>query len=101
MTTKNELFTQIAREHLHIETLDQRNRDSLDFHDVGVVGVERALDAAYRAGQADLLAAAEALVSENEQVSESVGHYKRLAESWRRLLRAIRHARKRDALPKP
>ncbi len=60
MTTTNELFTQIAREHLDLETLEQRNRDSLDFHDVGVVGVQRALDAAYRAGQAELLAAAEA-----------------------------------------
>ncbi len=57
MITKNELFTQIAREHLQIETLEQRNRDSLDFHDVGVVGVRDALAAAYRAGQAEFLAA--------------------------------------------
>lgn len=101
MTTKHDLFTQIAREHLHIETLELRNRDHLDFHDVGVVGVQRALDAAYRAGQADLLAAAEALVIENEQPSESVEHYKRLAECWRRLRRVIRHAKKQNALPKP
>jgi hypothetical protein len=45
-----ELFTDIAREYLHIETLEERKWDSLDFHDVGVVGVERALQAAYQAG---------------------------------------------------
>ena len=101
MTTKHDLFTQIARQHLCIETLAQRNRDSLDFHDVGVIGVQRALDAAYRAGQAELLAAAEALVSENERTSESIEYYKRLAECWRRLRRAIRHAKKQNALPKP
>jgi hypothetical protein len=50
-TTKN-LFTKIAREHLMIETLETRNRDSLDFHDVSVRGVERALRAAYDAGRA-------------------------------------------------
>lgn len=30
------LFTEIARKHLGIETLETRNSDSLDFHDVGV-----------------------------------------------------------------
>ena len=93
MTTKNELFTQIAREHLLIETLEQRNRDSLDFHDVGVVGVQRALDAAYRAGQAELLAAAEALLAAKDNQMETV-------DEWRRLQRAIRHAKKQHALPK-
>lgn len=101
MTTKHEVLTQIAHQHLGIETLEPRNRDSLDFRDVGVVGVQRALDAAYRVGQAELLAAAEALVSENERTSESIEHYKRLAECWRRLRRAIRHAKKQNALPKP
>jgi hypothetical protein len=33
-------LTQIAREHLRIETLDERKSDSLDFHDVFVWGVE-------------------------------------------------------------
>lgn len=51
MTTKNETFTRIARKHLHIETLETRNSDGLDFHDVGVAGVQQALEAAYRAGQ--------------------------------------------------
>ena len=94
MTTKHELFTQIAREHLLIETLEQRNRDSLDFHDVGVVGVRQALDAAYRAGEAELLAAAEALLAAKDNQMETV-------DEWRGLRRAIRHAKKQNALPKP
>jgi hypothetical protein len=46
----DDLFTDIAREHLFIETLETRNRDSLDFHDVCVGAVKDALQAAYRAG---------------------------------------------------
>ena len=45
-----ELFTAIARKHLFIETLEERKSDSLDFHNVSVWGVERALSAAYQAG---------------------------------------------------
>lgn len=52
MNGKQKIFTQIAQKHLGIQTLEQRNRDSLDFHDVGVVGVQQALSAAYDAGQA-------------------------------------------------
>lgn len=52
MSTTNDLFTNIVREHLGIETLEVRNRDSLDFHDVSVAGVRRALEAAYAAGRA-------------------------------------------------
>ena len=40
----------LAQEHLSIETLDTRNRDSLDFHDVSVWSVKSALEAAYLAG---------------------------------------------------
>jgi hypothetical protein len=47
----DDLFTDIAREHLSIETLETRSRDSLDFHDVSVRGVKDALRAAYEAGQ--------------------------------------------------
>lgn len=46
----DDLFTEIARRHLSIETLQARNSDSLDFHTVSVRGVERALSAAYQAG---------------------------------------------------
>jgi hypothetical protein len=50
MKSIDDLITEIAREHLGIETLETRNRDSLDFHDVSVWGVRRALLAAYEAG---------------------------------------------------
>lgn len=49
--SKQEFFTKIAQEHLNIETLEERHSDSLDFHDVGVVGVYRALEAAFEAGR--------------------------------------------------
>lgn len=51
MTNDNELFTQIAREHLGIETLEVRKMDRLDFHEVSVWQVEKALRAAYDAGR--------------------------------------------------
>ncbi len=50
--TKDDIFTQIAQEHLNIETLVRRCSDSLDFHDVGVLNIRDALDAAYEAGRA-------------------------------------------------
>jgi hypothetical protein len=40
----------IARDHLQIETLEQRNADALDFHEVDVLAVRDALAAAFRAG---------------------------------------------------
>ena len=49
--TKDELFTQIAQQHLNIETLVERKSDSLDFHDVAVWSVRDALEAAYCAAQ--------------------------------------------------
>ncbi len=48
----DQLLAQIAQEHLFIETLETRNSDSLDFHDVSVWGVKEALIAAYQAGLA-------------------------------------------------
>ena len=49
--TKDELFTQIAQQHLNIETLVERKSDSLDFHEVAVWCVRDALEAAYEAGR--------------------------------------------------
>lgn len=40
----------IARRILLIDTLEERGRDHLDFHDRGVVLIRKALEAAYRAG---------------------------------------------------
>lgn len=50
MTPIEQLLTQIAREHLFIETLETRRSDSLDFHDVAVWCVRSALEAAFNAG---------------------------------------------------
>ena len=50
--TLDALLTRIAQEHLLIDTLETRNSDSLDFHDVGVWCVKSALMAAYQAGLA-------------------------------------------------
>jgi hypothetical protein len=44
------LFTQIVRTHLFMETLETRNSDSLDFKEVAVWSVKKALEAAYQAG---------------------------------------------------
>ncbi len=44
---------EIAQRHLGLETLEPRNSDSLDFHDLSVWQIRRALEAAYRAGQAN------------------------------------------------
>lgn len=41
----------IAKRELQMETLEERRMDSLDFHEVGVWGVKRALQAAYELGR--------------------------------------------------
>ena len=45
------LFQQIALDHLFIETLETRNSDRMDFHEVSVWGVKSARMAAYEAGR--------------------------------------------------
>ena len=45
------LLQQIALNHLFIETLETRNSDRMDFHEVSVWGVKSALMAAYEAGR--------------------------------------------------
>jgi len=49
-TSLDTLFETIAREVLNVPTLATRGRDPLDFHDVGVVSLKRALRRAYVAG---------------------------------------------------
>ena len=51
MANLDELATRIARKHFSVETLETRNRDSLDFHDVAVWDMKAALLEAYRAGR--------------------------------------------------
>lgn len=48
----DQLLTEIAKSHLSIETLEIRNSDSLDFHDVAVWAIKDALQEAYEAGKA-------------------------------------------------
>ena len=43
-------LTDIAKKHLNIETLETRNSDGLDFHDVAVWCLKDALQEAYGAG---------------------------------------------------
>ena len=45
------LLLEIAAKHFHIETLETRNSDRLDFHDVAVWSIRAALEAAFAAGQ--------------------------------------------------
>ncbi|MDD5470419.1 MAG: hypothetical protein PHP05_00685 [Sideroxydans sp.] len=49
-STIDQIFALIAEKHLYIETLETRNSDSLDFHDVAVWAVRDALEAAFKAG---------------------------------------------------
>jgi len=45
------LILEIAAKHFFIETLETRNRDRLDFHDVAVWAMRSALNEAYEAGR--------------------------------------------------
>lgn len=47
----NALLTEIAKEELLVETLENRWSDNLDFYDVSVWGIKRALERAYEAGR--------------------------------------------------
>jgi hypothetical protein len=85
--TKHDEISAIARQNLGLLTLAAQNSDSLDFHEHGVWQVEAALDAAYRAGQRDLLAAAEALLAAKDNQMETI-------TEWRALRKAIKAARK-------
>lgn len=44
-------IAEIAQKLLRMETLETRNSDSLDFHEVSVWEIKAALEAAFRAGQ--------------------------------------------------
>ena len=46
----NEIIEQIAKRHLHVETLEVRNSDSLDFYDCSIWAIQNALEKAYKAG---------------------------------------------------
>ena len=44
-------FEKIAQDVLGLETLETRNADSLDFHDLAVWQIREALERAYQAGK--------------------------------------------------
>ncbi|MDO4659800.1 hypothetical protein [Streptococcus sp.] len=46
-----EQLEQIAKQYLNVPTLERRNTDSLDFHEVSVWSLKAALEAAYQAVQ--------------------------------------------------
>lgn len=48
---RDAVIKKIAREQLWLETLEVRNSDSLDFHELSVGQLQRALEAAYEAGR--------------------------------------------------
>ena len=50
MNHLEQLLTQIAQQHLDVETLETRRSDRLDFHDLAVWSLKAALEAAYQAG---------------------------------------------------
>jgi hypothetical protein len=50
-TQKDQILVQIAKDELHLETLETHKSDSLDFHDCAVWSIKAALEAAYEAGQ--------------------------------------------------
>lgn len=48
---RDALLLDIAQRHLFLETLETRNRDRLDFHDVAVWAIRAALQEAFEAGR--------------------------------------------------
>ena len=44
-------LAKIAKDILSVETLETRNRDSLDFHDISVWTIKEALELAYKLGE--------------------------------------------------
>lgn len=51
MQTRDQALTEIATQILDIETLDTRKNDRLDFHELAVWQIKKALEAAYAAGR--------------------------------------------------
>ena len=51
-TTATQTIAEIAATILGIENLAAQNRDELDFHELAVWNIQRALEAAYEAGRA-------------------------------------------------
>ena len=50
-TQRDTLLLEIAQRQFHLETLETRNRDCLDFHDVAVWALRAAREEAFDAGR--------------------------------------------------
>jgi len=50
-TERDAALSEIAKRVLKLETLETRETDSLDFHELAVWKIKQALEEAYRAGQ--------------------------------------------------
>ena len=50
MSHNEEIMTQIANEFLNMETLETQNSDAVDFHELSVWQVKKALEKAFAAG---------------------------------------------------
>jgi len=83
--SKDEWVDEISKHTLEIPTLESRNVDRLDFHELSVWAIRRALEQAYEAGfeQGALEAIAEAVMSEsraaaqlNEALNSGDGSYR-------------------------
>ncbi|MEG3639292.1 DUF3489 domain-containing protein [Magnetococcus sp. PR-3] len=74
---KAKLFGQIAQDHLFIDTLETRNSDSLDFHNVSVWGIQNALEAAYKAGLEDAKTMRRADTRQNSKQAKMIALMKR------------------------
>jgi len=48
---RDAVILEIAQRQFHLETLETRNRDRLDFHDVAVWAIRAALEEAFEAGR--------------------------------------------------
>lgn len=51
MTSRDKVISEIAARILGLETLETRNRDGFDFHEVAVWSVKAALEEAFEAGR--------------------------------------------------
>lgn len=47
----NKKLSELAKKHFNIDTLETRNRDSLDFHDCAVWSIKQAFEEAYNLGK--------------------------------------------------
>ncbi len=87
MTNKLSTLTQLAETHLHIETLETRKSDSLDFHECSVWSIKAALEAAYEAGRNSMKKPTRSRFGKNSRIGTSYKaavkiKYQELVDTW-------------------